>query len=59
MKTVSIALPVPTPSSHLRVPSGEVVSASTGGAAIAASHARRSRSVFDMSVMALKSLIPT
>ena len=36
MKTVSIALPAPTSSSHLRVPSAEVDVADDGGGAIAA-----------------------
>ena len=58
MNTVSIALPVPTSSSHLRVPSAAVVSRSTRGAAIAALFASRSRSGLDISVMALKSSTP-
>jgi hypothetical protein len=58
MNTVSIAFPVPTSSSHLRVPSVAAVSSSTGGAATVASRARRSRNGLDTSVMALKSSTP-
>ncbi|MNC88999.1 hypothetical protein D3C83_48830 [compost metagenome] len=58
MKTESTAFPVPTSSSHLRVPSAAVVSRSTRGAVITACCAIRSRNGFDISVIAPKSSTP-
>jgi len=58
MKTVPIALFVPTSSSHLRVPSAATLSRRTLGGAMTAVSARRSRNALEMSVMAAKSAAP-
>ncbi len=58
MNTVSIALPAPTSSSHLRVPSDEVESRSTLGATISACSASFDRNDFARSVIASNSPAP-
>jgi hypothetical protein len=58
MNTVSMALPVPTLSSHLRVPSAAVVSRTTSGARMTASFFISSRDALEISVIASKSSTP-
>ena len=58
MNTVSTALPCPTSSNHLRVPSSEVLSLITVGSEITARPVSFSRSDFAKSVIASKSLTP-
>ena len=58
MKTVSTALPWPTSSSHLRVPSAATLSAIIGGGTTSASAASISRAPLARSVMRAKSDSP-